>query len=45
MKSKKYTVSVAGILLGIIGFIFTQLWFILGMGIALCIASLVVSEK
>lgn len=37
----KFIVGFIGLFLGVVGFSFTQLWFILGMGLALFIASIV----
>jgi len=42
IKYKKFIVPSIGLLVGIVGFAFTQIWFILGLGFALAVASLVV---
>jgi len=42
IRYKKFIVASTGLLVGIVGFAFTQVWFVLGLGLALSVASLVV---
>ncbi|HSQ87714.1 hypothetical protein [Romboutsia sp.] len=41
IKYKKFIVASIGFLAGIVGFAFTQIWFVLGLGFAFSVASLV----